>query len=46
MAWGGSFSGMELWGVTVMELAPAPLPGAVLLGVLGLGTAGWRLRRR
>jgi len=46
MAWGGSFSGMELWGVTVMELAPAPLPGAVLLGVFGLGTAGWRLRRR
>jgi hypothetical protein len=24
----------------------APLPGAVLLGALGLGTAGWRLRRK
>jgi len=23
-----------------------PLPGAVLLGMLGLGTAGWRLRRK
>jgi len=26
--------------------APIPLPSAVLLGALGLGTAGWRLRRR
>jgi len=29
-----------------MELAHTPLPGAVLLGVLGLGTATWRLRRQ
>jgi hypothetical protein len=25
---------------------PVPLPGAVVLGVFGLGCAGWRLRRR
>ncbi len=28
------------------SLTPVPVPGAVLLGVLGLGTAGWRLRRK
>ena len=27
-------------------LSPVPLPSAVLLGALGLGTAGWRLRRQ
>jgi hypothetical protein len=30
----------------VRELSVVPLPGAALLGVLGLGYSGWRLRRR
>jgi hypothetical protein len=32
-------------GFGVVEVSPVPAPGAVLLGILGLGTAGWRLRR-
>ena len=28
-----------------IDVSPVPVPGAVLLGVLGLGVAGWRLRR-
>ncbi|MCU0915330.1 MAG: hypothetical protein MUC88_12305, partial [Planctomycetes bacterium] len=34
-AWGGG-----------SDVSFVPLPGAVLLGVLGLSVAGWRLRRR
>jgi hypothetical protein len=47
MTWGGSYSGMDMWGVVVMELTDGvvPLPGAVLLGIMGLGVVGIRLRK-
>ena len=48
MIWGGSYSGMELWGVTVMELTGGevvPVPTAVLLGILGLGASCMKLRK-
>jgi hypothetical protein len=48
MAWGGSYSGLGLRSVTVMELTGGevvPVPAAVLLGFLGLGVAGLKLRR-
>ncbi len=45
MTWGGSYSGLTMWGVTVLELSPVPLPAAVLLGILGLSVAGVKLRR-
>ena len=28
------------------KTVPVPLPPSILLGLFGLGTAGWRLRRR
>lgn len=37
----GSNNATLLWG----QINPVPVPGAVLLGMLGLGVAGWRLRR-
>ncbi len=48
MTWGGSYSSMALWGVTVLELsggAVVPVPAAVLIGMLGLGVAGLKLRK-
>lgn len=33
----------EAW---VVQFDTVPVPGAVLLGILGLSTAGWRLRRK
>ena len=31
--------------VMVESVTPIPVPGAVLLGILGLGAAGWKLRK-
>ena len=33
-------------GMTVTELKVVPVPTAVLLGILGLGTAGMKLRKK
>lgn len=45
-AWGGTTS-VAHYGVNFEYTpSPVPLPGAVVLGVFGLGCAGWRLRRR
>jgi len=45
MTWGGSYLHPKrtMWGVTVMTLVP--VPAAVLLGILGLGVVGIKLRR-
>ncbi len=43
IAW-SEIPGTDLTFRTYVE--PVPVPGAVLLGVIGLGCAGWRLRRR
>ncbi len=48
MTWGGSYAGMSMWGVTVLTLAGGevvPVPAAVLLGMLGMGVAGLKLRK-
>lgn len=53
MIWGGAFSGMGMWGVTVFELTggdpinpTVPVPGAMVLVALGTGCVGWLRGRR
>ena len=51
MAWGGSYpysptSSLQHYGVTVFEPTIIPVPGAVLLGAMGLGMVGWMKRRK
>ena len=47
VGWGRNPSGNdEAWRATLGSPEPVPVPGAALLGVLGLSVAGWRLRRK
>jgi hypothetical protein len=50
MAWGGAYSNMAQWGVTVFELSGGepiiPAPGAVVLAGIGASLVGWLRRRR
>jgi len=36
----------DIYGLTISESAVVPVPGAVLLGSIGMAFAGWKLRRR
>jgi hypothetical protein len=40
-----SDDGFEEWAVRKCETPVVPVPAGVILGVLGLGAAGWKLRR-
>jgi len=51
MTWGGSYSGMDQWGVEVLALAPSqpgivPEPISLVCGLIGLGCIGGYLKRR
>ncbi len=43
---GGGDTRATNWPYAVVSTSVVPLPGAALLGVLGLSYSGWRLRRR
>jgi hypothetical protein len=45
MTWGGSYSGMAMWGVSVIQLAPIPEPGTSAVLLLGLAAVVRRRRR-
>ena len=46
MTWGGSYSDMDHYGMTVFHLAAIPEPGTIALFGLGLLGLGAKLRRR
>ncbi|MGW8255866.1 MAG: PEP-CTERM sorting domain-containing protein [Thermoguttaceae bacterium] len=47
MTWGGTYAGMDHWGVEVLELAPVPEPStlAMLAGLGVMFAVGYRRRR-
>jgi hypothetical protein len=46
MDWGGSYDGMNQWGITVFTPSQVPLPSSLLLMISGLaGLVGFRLRK-
>jgi len=41
----GGIDGQSAVGLDNLQFTPVPVPGAILLGILGLGAAGWKLRK-
>ncbi len=46
MNWNGIYGGMQMVGVTVLELAPIPEPATLTLAALGFAVLVWRRRRK